>query len=73
MDRRTVAILGGGQLGRMIIEAANKLGIRVAILDPGQCDFCNSIPSLSNLLLKSMLNRRTFFSSWSASTFVFRG
>lgn len=35
MDRRTVGILGGGQLGRMMIEAANKLGIRTAVLDPG--------------------------------------
>eukprot|EP01038_Epipyxis_sp_PR26KG_P004196 gene4196-5967_t len=35
MDSRTVGILGGGQLGRMMVEAANRLGIRVAVLDPG--------------------------------------
>lgn len=34
MDNRTIGILGGGQLGRMMVEAANKLGIAVAILDP---------------------------------------
>jgi phosphoribosylaminoimidazole carboxylase len=34
MDDRTVGILGGGQLGRMMVEAANRLGVRVAILDP---------------------------------------
>ena len=27
--------LGGGQLGRMMIEAGNRIGVRVAILDPG--------------------------------------
>ena len=36
MDNRTIGILGGGQLGRMMVEAANKLGIRTAILDPGK-------------------------------------
>jgi phosphoribosylaminoimidazole carboxylase len=35
MDSRTCGILGGGQLGRMIIEAGNRIGVRVAILDPG--------------------------------------
>ena len=35
MDSRTVGVLGGGQLGRMMIEAGHRLGIRVAILDPG--------------------------------------
>lgn len=33
MDRRTVGILGGGQLGRMLVEAANHLNIEVAVLD----------------------------------------
>jgi phosphoribosylaminoimidazole carboxylase (NCAIR synthetase) len=28
---------GGGQLGRMMIEAGNKIGVRIAILDPGIC------------------------------------
>lgn len=36
MDGKVVGVLGGGQLGRMLIEAANRLGIRVNILDsPG--------------------------------------
>ncbi|KAJ1415345.1 ATP-grasp domain-containing protein, partial [Ochromonadaceae sp. CCMP2298] len=35
MDKRTVGILGGGQLGRMMVEASNRLGLRIAILDPG--------------------------------------
>ena len=36
MDSRTVGVLGGGQLGRMMAEAASRLGVRLAILDPGQ-------------------------------------
>jgi len=33
MDTRTVGILGGGQLGRMLVEAANRLNIKTVILD----------------------------------------
>jgi phosphoribosylaminoimidazole carboxylase len=36
MDLRTVGILGGGQLGRMLVEAASRLNIKTVILDsPG--------------------------------------
>ncbi len=34
-DNRTVGVLGGGQLGRMMGEAANRLGIKLVPLDPG--------------------------------------
>ncbi|CAF9927892.1 phosphoribosylaminoimidazole carboxylase ade2 [Imshaugia aleurites] len=33
MDSRVVGVLGGGQLGRMVVEAANNRNISVAILD----------------------------------------
>jgi len=33
MDSRTIGILGGGQLGRMLIESANRLNIKAVILD----------------------------------------
>ena len=33
MDKHTVGVLGGGQLGRMLVEAANRLNIKVVILD----------------------------------------
>ncbi|KAI9089645.1 AIR carboxylase-domain-containing protein [Phlyctochytrium arcticum] len=33
MDKKVVGILGGGQLGRMTIEAANRLNVTVAVLD----------------------------------------
>lgn len=34
MDGRTVGVLGGGQLGRMMAEAGHRLGIKIAVLDP---------------------------------------
>ncbi|KAI9886236.1 MAG: hypothetical protein M1823_001971 [Watsoniomyces obsoletus] len=33
MDSRTVGILGGGQLGRMLVEAANRMDITTVVLD----------------------------------------
>ncbi|KAG1450416.1 hypothetical protein G6F56_008356 [Rhizopus delemar] len=33
MDKQRVGILGGGQLGRMMVEAASRLNIQVTILD----------------------------------------
>lgn len=35
MDGRRVGVLGGGQLGRMMAEAGHRLGIQLAVLDPG--------------------------------------
>eukprot|EP00667_Euglena_gracilis_P006174 EG_transcript_6217 len=35
MDTRTVGVLGGGQLGRMMAKAGLRLGLRIAVLDPG--------------------------------------
>ena len=29
-----VGVLGGGQLGRMLCQAASKMGVKVAVLDP---------------------------------------
>ncbi|CDK27627.1 unnamed protein product [Kuraishia capsulata CBS 1993] len=36
MDSKVVGILGGGQLGRMIVEAAHRLNIKTVVLDVGQ-------------------------------------
>ena len=33
MDSHVVGVLGGGQLGRMLVEAASRLNIKVAVLD----------------------------------------
>ncbi|CAG8636803.1 9823_t:CDS:2 [Ambispora gerdemannii] len=33
MDTKTIGVLGGGQLGRMLVEAASRLNIGVVILD----------------------------------------
>merc|ERR1719343_1617026 len=35
MDGRTLGVLGGGQLGRMMAEAAHRVGIALLPLDPG--------------------------------------
>lgn len=35
MESRTVGVLGGGQLGRMMAEAGHRIGVRLATLDPG--------------------------------------
>ncbi|OAL43890.1 Phosphoribosylaminoimidazole carboxylase [Pyrenochaeta sp. DS3sAY3a] len=35
VDTRKVGVLGGGQLGRMLIEAANRLNVQVNVLDVG--------------------------------------
>jgi hypothetical protein len=34
-------VVGGGQLGRMMIEAGNRIGVRIAILDPGILRYCS--------------------------------
>ena len=34
MEGKTVGILGGGQLGRMMSYAGHKMGLKLAILDP---------------------------------------
>src|SRR2546423_2582649 len=33
MDSKTVGVLGGGQLGRMLVEAASRLNIGIVVLD----------------------------------------
>ena len=33
---RTVGVLGGGQLGRMLVHAAQRMGYRVVVLDPDE-------------------------------------
>ncbi|KAJ2461504.1 phosphoribosylaminoimidazole carboxylase ade2 [Coemansia sp. RSA 2424] len=34
MDKQVIGILGGGQLGRMFVEAASRMNITVRVLDP---------------------------------------
>lgn len=34
MEQKTIGIVGGGQLGRMLAQAAHKLGFKVIVLDP---------------------------------------
>lgn len=37
MNSKTIGILGGGQLGLMMVEAAARLGIKTAVLDAENC------------------------------------
>jgi phosphoribosylaminoimidazole carboxylase (NCAIR synthetase) len=41
MDTRTIGVLGGGQLGRMLVESGARLGLKIAILDPGVPFLCS--------------------------------
>ena len=34
MESKTVGVLGGGQLGRMMASAAHRMGVRIVVLDP---------------------------------------
>lgn len=34
VSEKIIGVLGGGQLGRMLCQAASKLSIKIAILDP---------------------------------------
>lgn len=48
MDSRTVGVVGGGQLGRMMAEACHRLGIKLACLDAGGISSpCGQICSLT--------------------------
>src|SRR5438128_11145792 len=38
-----LGLLGGGQLGRMFCMAAQSLGYKVAVLDPGDCGPAGSV------------------------------
>ena len=44
-------VIGGGQLGRMMIEAGNRIGVRIAILDPGILIHCGHHDNIEYLLL----------------------
>ncbi|KAI9738833.1 MAG: phosphoribosylaminoimidazole carboxylase ade2 [Cirrosporium novae-zelandiae] len=49
MDDRTIGVLGGGQLGRMLCEAASRRNINVAILDKSGAPAKQINPSSSNV------------------------
>ena len=35
-DKKTIGILGGGQLGKMVLDVSNKWGLDVFVLDPNK-------------------------------------
>jgi phosphoglycerate dehydrogenase-like enzyme len=40
---KTIGVLGGGQLGKMFAEAAHRLGLKVAVLDPAEDCPCHGL------------------------------
>lgn len=48
MDKQTVGILGGGQLGRMFTEAANRMNVNVQVLDPTKLSPAKQINSVAD-------------------------
>lgn len=50
MSSSTVGVLGGGQLGRMLIEAASRLNVRVLCLDPSGSSPAKQISSAAGHL-----------------------
>lgn len=48
MERRKVGVLGGGQLGRMFVEAASRLNIQVHLLDVGTSSPAKQIAASSH-------------------------
>lgn len=47
MDSKVVGILGGGQLGRMMVEAANRLNIKTVVLEKGELAPAKQINAVS--------------------------
>lgn len=80
-DKVTVDIVGGGQLGRMMIEAGNRIGVRIAILDPGIVRHCEHhrnteyhlLHSLDGSQLNFVIDRRIIFACWSTLQLVHWG
>ena len=49
MSRNVVGVLGGGQLGRMLLEASSRLNIGLLVLDPSSSSPAKQISSASHL------------------------
>ncbi|KAF6013739.1 phosphoribosylaminoimidazole carboxylase ade2 [Brettanomyces bruxellensis] len=56
MDSKVVGILGGGQLGRMLVEAANRLNINTVVLEKGELAPAKQINAISEHIDGSFTN-----------------
>ena len=56
MDSKVVGILGGGQLGRMLVEAANRLNIKTVVLEKGELAPAKQINAVSEHIDGSFTN-----------------
>ena len=51
-ENRIIGILGGGQLGKMVLDVANKWGLKVYVLDSSEK--CPSSKLCSRLVTKTI-------------------
>lgn len=56
MEKRTIGILGGGQLGRMMAEAGHRLGLKSVILDP--CGSSSSAGRVAQLSIEGSFDSK---------------
>ena len=56
MEKRTIGVLGGGQLGRMMAEAGHRLGLKLVILDP--CGSSSSAGRVAELSIEGSFDSK---------------
>ena len=70
-DTRTIGILGGGQLGRMLSVAASRLGLRCHIYEPGAAPAGDVAHALTNAPYEDESALRAFAQSVDVITYEF--
>lgn len=70
-DVRTIGILGGGQLGRMLSVAASRLGLRTHIYEPGAAPAADVAHALTNAPYDDLDALRAFANSVDVITYEF--
>jgi hypothetical protein len=60
MDKRTVGILGGGQLGRMMIESAHKLGWYLDCIKSATHSLTRYYSIQYNIILNGIINGQEY-------------
>lgn len=68
---RTIGILGGGQLGRMLSVAASRLGLRCHIYEPGAASAADVAHALTNAPYEDEAALRAFAQSVDVITYEF--
>jgi len=65
---KTIGILGGGQLATMMIEAAHRMGCKVAVLDPNPSCSASHVLSQNDTFVLGSFNKAhdvlSFVNKW---------